>query len=388
MSVSAPEGQQKPPVAGARGLRSFASTVQLPGFGLATRNCQRYVPRGVCEAGHIQLARSSCELRRCPDHWREWATKGTESAVARLAAYREAQRHGWDRRTVHVVLSPEVTGKVTERSLWQWRSEAQQIARDAGLRGGLMVTHPYRTTDELDQLYAQAVAGGLPGDYGKWRFARDLAGGDWEAQQRYISAAPHYHVIGPARDVDGGAVAGLDGWVVKMIRSLPPHQLRDPEPYEATAGVVWYLRSHAAHQQGRHSVSWFGDVHPASFDPQEALTASQWQQVQQMAGYAVEPPTAEEEALCGCEDCEAPVFDLFDLPAKMAQLDWWSSLDGTIRNQLIGLKLFWVDGMAVPPPSAATDKEALLDWLERKGWEAAHGPVAAAGTTMQLLSDY
>ena len=388
MSVSAENTQQKPPVAGSRRLRSFASTVQLPGFGLPTQNCQRYVPRGVCEAGHIQLARSSCELRSCPDHWREWATKGTESAVARLAAYREAQSHGWDRRMVHVVASPEVTGEVTERRLWRWRSEAQQIARDAGLRGGLMVVHPYRTTDELDQLYGQAVAGGLPGDYGKWRFARDLAAGDWKTQQRYISAAPHYHIIGPARDVDGGAVAGLDGWVVKMIRSLPRHQLRDPEAYEALAGVTWYLRSHAAHQPGRHSVSYFGAVHPATFDPQEALTASQWDQVCQMANHAVEPPGADEEALCGADDCEAPVFDMYELTARMAQIDWFNPLDGTIKNQLIGLKLWYIDGMAVPPPHTTTDKEALLSWLERKGWEVAHGPVAAAGSTMRLLSDY
>jgi hypothetical protein len=149
---------------------------------------------------------------------------------------------------VHVVLSPEWTSRVTERRLWQRRSEAQQIARDAGLRGGYMVVHPYRTTDELDQLYAEAVDHGLPGDHGKWRFARELTAGRWSHLERYLSVSPHYHVIGPARDV---TEADTDGWVVKNIRSLPRHELKDPEPYEALAGVAWYLRSHAAHQQGR-----------------------------------------------------------------------------------------------------------------------------------------
>ena len=104
---------------------SFSDVVQLPGFGQPTRTCQQLVPRGVCEAGHIQLATSSCELRRCPDHWQEWATRGTEAAVARLAAYRQAQGHGLNRRMVHVVVSPETGLPVTERRLWRWRSEAQ-----------------------------------------------------------------------------------------------------------------------------------------------------------------------------------------------------------------------------------------------------------------------
>jgi hypothetical protein len=106
-----------------------------------------------------------------------------------------------------------------------------------------MVVHPYRTTDELDQLYAEAVEHGLPGDHGKWRFARELTAGRWGHLERYLDVSPHYHVIGPARDVREVETAR---WVVKNIRSLPEHELEDPEPYEALAGVAWYLRSHAA----------------------------------------------------------------------------------------------------------------------------------------------
>jgi len=286
MSLSAADVPQQLSVTDTAQYSSFTSIVQLPGFGLPTDKCQRVVPRGVCEAGHIQLATSSCELRRCPDHWREWATRGTESAVARLAAFRESRQHPLNRRMVHVVLSPEWTSRVTERRLWQHRSEAQQIAREAGVRGGYMVVHPYRTTDELDQLYAEAVEHGLPGDHGKWRFARELTAGRWGHLERYLDVSPHYHVIGPARDVREVETAR---WVVKNIRSLPEHELEDPEPYEALAGVAWYLRSHAA---------------------------------------------------------------------------------------------------AVPPPSAATDSELMLSWLERKGWEVAHGPTAAAPSTMTMLGSY
>jgi len=384
MSLSAADCPQQLAVTDTAQYSSFTNVVQLPGFGLHTETCQRVVPRGVCEAGHIQLATSSCELRRCPDHWPEWATRGTESAVARLSAFREAQSHGWGKRMVHVVLSPEWTSRVTERRLWQRRSEAQQIARDAGLRGGYMVVHPYRTTDELDQLYAEAVDHGLPGDHGKWRFARELTAGRWSHLERYLSVSPHYHVIGPARDV---TEADTDRWVVKNIRSLPRHQLEDPEPYEALAGVAWYLRSHAAHQQGRHSASWFGAVHPASFDPAEEL-GDRWQTVLDMADHAVQPPGAEEEATCQCEDCQQPVFEMYELTERMASVGWWSTLDGQIKNQLLGLKLYWVDGMAVPPPSAATDSELMLSWLERKGWEVAHGPTAAAPSTMTMLGSY
>jgi len=384
MSLSAANGPQQLSIADTDQYESFTDVVKLPGFGLPTKQCQRYVPRGVCEAGHIQLARSSCELRRCPDHWREWDTRGTESAVARLAAYREAQSHAWDKRMVHVVLSPEWGERVTERRLWQRRSEAQQIAKDVGMRGGYMVVHPYRLTSELDELYRTAKDHGLPGDYKKWRFARELTGGRWDHLKRYLSVHPHYHVIGPARDVD---VSGVDGWVVKKLSTLPRHELRDPEAYEATARVAWYQRSHAAHQAGRHSASWFGEVHPASFDP-EAELADRWAVVLDMANHAVEPPGADDEAVCGCEDCEAPVFEMYELASRMATLEWWSTLDGTIKNQLLGLKLYWVDGMAVPPPDVAVDSERLLAWFERKGWEVAHGPTAPAPSTARALGDY
>jgi hypothetical protein len=247
-----------------------------------------------------------------------------------------------------------------------------------------MVVHPYRTTDELDQLYAEAVDHGLPGDHGKWRFARELTAGRWSHLERYLSVSPHYHVIGPARDV---REVETDRWVVKNIRSLPEHELEDPEPYEALAGVAWYLRSHAAHQQGRHSASWFGYVHPASFDPAEAI-GDRWETVLEMADHAVQPPGAEEEPVCQCEDCEQPVFELYELTERMASVEWWTTLDGTIKNQLLGLKLYWVDGMAVPPPSAATDSELMLSWLERKGWEVAHGPTPAAPSTMTMLGSY
>jgi hypothetical protein len=287
---------------------------------------------------------------------------------------------------VHVVLSPEWTTRVTERRLWQRRSEAQQLAKDVGLRGGYMVVHPYRTTDELDELFRKAKQHGLPDDYKKWRFARELTAGRWDHLKRYLSVHPHYHVIGPARSVDLPE-GGVDGWVVKTVSSLPRHELEDPEPYEATARVAWYQRSHAAHQAGRHSASWFGAVHPASFDPQAEL-GERWAVVQDMADHAVEPPGADDEAVCGCEDCEAPVFELYELAARMATLDWWSTLDGTIKNQLLGLKLYWVDGMAVPPPEVVADSESLLAWFERKGWELAHGPTAAPATTARLLGEY
>ena len=416
MSISAPNGTQQPPTGDTHRYESFTDGVKLPGFGLPTKQCQRYVPRGVCEAGHIQLARSSCELRRCPDHWREWATRGTESAVARLAAYREAQSHAWDKRMVHVVLSPEWGERVTERRLWQRRSEAQQIAKDVGMRGGYMVVHPYRLTSELNELYRTAKDHGLPGDYKKWRFARELTGGRWDHLKQYLCVHPHYHVIGPARDVD---VSGVDGWVVKKLSTLPRHELEDPEPYEATARMAWYQRSHAAHQAGRHSASWFGEVHPASFDPlvctscnprgsgvvrdsdgrerpcpacggsgEGPLSPAEWAVVLDMADHAVEPPGADDEAVCGCEDCEAPVFEMYELASRMATLEWWSTLDGTIKNQLLGLKLYWVDGMAVPPPEVAVDSERLLAWFERKGWEVAHGPTAPAPSTARALGDY
>jgi len=429
--------------------RYWGDRIRLPGVDAATEQCQRYKPLGFCDHGHVQLGRSSCERRGCPDHWRGWVKRGTTSAVARLAAYRQAQPDGPRRRLVHLVLAPELETVPSASQLWALRSEAQEVAKEVGVRGGLLITHPFRTSDTGERAYAEAVAAGLvPGDYGRWRYLRDLCGTDWSQWEEAIEVSPHFHCVAAVADVDGQRVAELadtEGWVVKNVRSFDTFYLRKKAAYEDMARAIYYLRTHALHAPKQHvaedceacaaiedgycadhqrlgdipSQLWFGEVHPATFDPvqctscrprgsgvvrrceadgcrrvpgqrgcaehgreavEEAvcqvcggsgrgpLTASEAHTVAQLAGEVMELDIdEEEEQQCQLDDCEELVHDMSDLRSMMAQAGWWSGLDRIHQLELQGLKLWYFDGMRVPPPEVQADEAAMRRWLAQLG---------------------
>jgi hypothetical protein len=431
------------------GGRYWGDRIRLPGVDMAADQCQMFKPLGFCEDGHVQLGRSSCERRGCPDHWREWVKRGTTSAVARLAAYRQAQPDGPRRRLLHLVLAPELDAVPSADQLWSLRTQAQEVAKDVGVRGGLLITHPFRTSDTGEQAYAEAVAAGLvPGDYGRWRYLRDLAGSDWSRWETAIEVSPHFHCMAAAEDIDGQLVAEWadKGWVVKNVRSFDAFWLRKKAAYEDMARAVYYLRTHALHAPKEYrpdycaacealsdghcedhqrmgdipSQLWFGEVHPASFDPlvctscrprgsgvvrscaapegcrkipgpegcrthgaqhvSEAtcaacegsgrgpLTASEAHTVQQLAGEVMALEIDEEEdQQCQLDDCEAQVHDMADLRSMMAQAGWWSGLGRVHQLELQGLKLWWFDGMRVPPPEVRSDEAAMRRWLAQLG---------------------
>jgi hypothetical protein len=197
----------------------YDGVVRIPGFGDAPERCRALKPVGFCDHGHTVLGRSSCGTRYCPDHWRDWNEDHVISAVSRLAAYRQS-REGAERRLVHAVASPPQDRRYSAGSLWRTRSEAYEAFEAAGVRGGATVTHPYRTNERGESLFATAAReGDLEEGTGRWRFLRETAD-DWDDLGRYIEASPHYHSLAAARDVDGEAAP--DGWVVKNIRSLKP----------------------------------------------------------------------------------------------------------------------------------------------------------------------
>jgi len=348
----------------------YTSTVRLPGVGRAPDRCRGLSAVGFCEEGHVALGRSSCDTRYCPDHWTGWVRKGTESAVARLAAFREAA-DGWGKRLVHVVASPEVDRVSTER-FWSLRSDAQDAVRAAGVRGGYCIAHPYRTSDRADRLFAAACEnGGWEKDWGRWSFLRDLAGGDWDEWESLVEAGPHYHFLAAVEDLDPDAVP--DGWVVKNIDSLSRFEKRDMESYEDMARRAWYLRTHGAAQKGRQTATWFGEMHPARFRPEEELGLSEWRMMQERAADAVGLAPEETrdgeaaEETCGHEDCEAVVHSLDELRTWLSDASWFRSLPPKRRHRLRGVEAWVLDETALPPPSSRSSEAKLRDWLLETG---------------------
>lgn len=356
----------------------YDEVLKIPGFGDPPNRCRPMKPVGFCEEGHPVLGRSSCGTRYCPEHWRDWCEEAVINMVARLAAYRES-REGWEKRMCHVVASPPARGRWGVRDVWDRRSDAYDVLEQAGVRGGAVITHPYRTTPEADMLYESAET-----DAGKWRFLRDLVddleGDDWEEMQRYTEASPHYHALAAVEDVDGSRAPG--DWVVENIRSFDRFHYQETESYEDMVATAYYVLTHGAVQQGRATTTYFGEVHPNAFDPEEELTAAKWDRIQieaERAVRGVEEEREEDDALgthgpeeCPVDGCEACVVDVSWLPEYLDDDEFvtrvLSHRDGRQRlAQLRGTIAWWDSRTDRPPPSALTSEPRMLDWLEERG---------------------
>jgi hypothetical protein len=369
----------------------YDGLIRIPGMGEAPNRCRDMKPVGFCDHGHVVLGRSSCGTRYCPDHWRDWIQDAVVSAVARLAAYRQAV-DGAEKRLVHAVASPPQDRRYSAEALWSTRSEAYDAFEAAGVRGGVSITHPYRTNDRGEELYQLAKnAGALEEGTGRWRFLRDTSE-DWDDLERYVEAAPHYHALAPSTDVDGEAAP--DGWVVKRIRTLANFHIHDTESYRDMAAAMYYVLTHGGVQDGRQLTTYFGEVHPAAFDPEEELTATEWDRIQREAAAAVgEGPEGEGAGAgpeeCPHDECEAAVQDLLYLEERLADDEWVASVrardgGGQRLAELRGALAYWKDLTDRPPPSAQGSAEDYRRWLKRRGQIRAPGSAHAPRRDSQV----
>ncbi|MFC7078295.1 hypothetical protein, partial [Haloarcula halophila] len=221
-----------------------------------------------------------------------------------------------------------------------------------------------------------AESGELDEDTGRWEFLRELSE-DWADLTRYIEASPHYHTLGAAPDVQPDDAP--DGWVVERIRSMEPFYYDKPESYESMVAPAYYVLTHSAVEDGKHSLTYFGDVHPASFNPEEELTAAVWSRIQMEAEKAVRGATEDAEddgsggpAECPEEDCAAAVVDVYYLREYLDDEEWASSVRAAGRGRerwlrLKGLLLWWDEGGDRPPPSVQASEEKMKNWLEVQG---------------------
>lgn len=378
----------------------YEGAVRIPGFRDPPNRCRGLDPVGFCEArGHVLLGRSSCGTRYCPDHWREWCEGAVISMVARLAAFRESQE-GWGKRMVHAVASPPTDRRYSARELWSSRSDSYDVLDEAGVRGGAVVAHPYRTTEEADRLYSEAD---VDDGTGKWRFLRDLAGDlpgdDWEQLAEYVEPSPHYHVLAAAEDVDGSAAP--DSWVVENIRSFDRFRYDDLEAYRDMVATAYYVLTHGAEQQGRATTTYFGDVHPNAFDPSEELTTTKWRHIQRKAEIAVKGHAEEEEEggagagpeECPRDGCESVVVDVVYLREYLTDDDWKEQVVSRARTlhagharlaRLRGMLAHWECRTDRPPPSAHRSKERMREWLQERG-EAFQVEAGQVGLTKAVM---
>jgi hypothetical protein len=129
-------------------------------------------------------------------------------------------------------------------------------------------------------------------------------------------------------------------------------------------------------------VTYFGEVHPNGFDPEEALTAAEWDRVQQMAERAVRTDPLEDvagEALdepdrrsCTVDDCDGEIVEIGELREWLRDPAWLNSIgekQATILEGAIG----WLEEQGDRPPPS-TDRESLRRWLYQRGEARQYGP--------------
>jgi hypothetical protein len=349
----------------------YGATVRIPGVGDPPNRCRGLSPVGFCEDGHVALGRSSCDTRYCPDHYLGWVRDGTVGAVERLAAFREAAE-GWGKRLLHIVVSPTEDRVSTER-FWSLRSEAQDVVQAVGARGGYCIAHPYRTSDAAERLFRTAVQDGdLDERTGRWTFLRRLAGGDWDRWESFVEPGPHYHFLAACEDFDPDAIPA--DWVVKNVRSFSRFERQDRESYEDMAKSAWYLRTHGAAEEFRQTATWFGEMHPASFDPAEELTAVAWDRIQREAAEAVGVPIEEMRdrdgdgtRTCEVEDCEAVLHDIEDLQTFTADTSWMRSIPPKRRHRIRAVEIWVFEETVIPPPAVRSSEARVREWLLETG---------------------
>jgi hypothetical protein len=193
--------------------------------------------------------------------------------------------------------------------------------------------------------------------------------------KQYIEASPHYHALAPAQDVSGDQAPG--DWVVDNLGSLSRFEIDEPEGYYDMAGRLGYILSHSSDQDGKMTTTYFGEVHPAAFSPEEELTDEDLATIDEMVAEVVgldDSGKGPEE--CPHPDCQCRVLPLCKLSDRLDDDDWVSGVrdhtNGGKRLAILRGTQAYIEGLCdTPPPTARCDPEQLKAWLKKQGQIAA-----------------
>ena len=342
------------------------SAFTIPGMSARPDSCGNWYPYHVCdECGQPIFSESYCGLRKCPECWYQWVRDSAEKIVFKIQAYRWAQPDGLARRVIHAMFSPEQERNWTISRIQRMRKDSYGKAGEAGIAGGCALTHPWRTTDDLDEEFSAATAAGL--DASKWKYLRETYGKGW---RRATEVAPHMHHIALAPEFEPEP----DGWVAKRVRTLEPMKsLTNPESYEDVAGLALYLLSHTGIADGEQALRWFGDLYPGGFNAEEELSSGALDTIERMAAEAVEPDDDGDdddtdrlpeqlECEAGTEGCAGQPMPIWDVPSAR-RMNWWDNRLDRETEKRMSVACEWMMGDLDPPP-ARSEQEAR-DLLEK-----------------------
>lgn len=347
------------------------SALTLPGMGSPGSGCGEWFPREFCEVcGEPHFGESRCGNRACPDCWPIWRANRAEGIVVRLAAARYAES-GIGKRAVHGTVSPPEGEVRTLTQLKQAKRQAYRLAEAHGIRGGVVVPHGYRITEEVLGEYREQAE--ETSEWGAWAYVREEYGEDWRSATYW---SPHFHIIGLCRDFRPNDPEGDDGWVVQRLSTLDRFSLTDQDGYESMARVATYILSHVSFQPDKqsHAITWYGDLANNKFSPEEAVSSGVLSTIERYAGEACgsdgeelieeEGEEAGDPERCDREGCEGVLQPIWDAGLALSDREFAERI-GREREERLRAAFEWAVGDRVPPPgmkrpeSEAQAEEAL-----------------------------
>jgi len=197
---------------------------QLPGHGEPGTFCGQSMVFQCKECGQPFWTENQCQERQCPSCYEAWTKEQGRAAADRVwfGSRIVAENQNYRRyRVVHCAIS--WAERSEDHDIVVVRDRARSIAKEHGIRGGLLILHPWRQDEDL-----QFVPDG------------------------YI----HVHIIGVA---DGEIKPG-DGkdYIFKHIPNPKTGDYRGFRRVRDVAAGVRYLLTHAAIVKSRHALTWFG----------------------------------------------------------------------------------------------------------------------------------
>jgi hypothetical protein len=304
----------------------------IPGFGSSGPGCGEYRPSGVCEScGEPTFAPHRCGTRTCGDCWGSWAKESSLAATERVQAYRTTQPPNHQRQTGHFVYSPNEV-PTTLRGLREMRTAAKETAVEKGVRGGSLVLHGWRLSDEAMEIYREVEP-----DRGAWVWVRETFGGEWKTQ---VEWSPHVHVVGlMSPGMTEGGESG-DSGVWHLIRTFDRYGgANDRNSHNDVYGAFRYLLSHAIvpgeeTDDNIRSRSWFGELHGSKFSPEEEVEPWKLKRLRRvleevadgvMTDESAKEYREEEDSIeageCPCDDCEGVVIEVMRLDEYLRQAE-------------------------------------------------------------------
>lgn len=347
------------------------SAMTLPGKSRPGENCGEWYPQEFCdECGEPRFGESRCHNRGCPNCWFMWSRRRAEKIARRLGAARYVAEEGLDKRAVHGVISPPEGEIRTLKDVSDGFRDAYQLAKDKGVRGGVVVFHGYRVKEKWRKIWAEETAEGDDGPK-LWAWVREHDV-DW---REMVYWSPHYHILGLSREFEADDPDEQDGWVARRIRSLDSFKLHDVAGYEDMVGAAMYLLSHATFESdtSKDCVRWFGELATTKFSPKEELSEGSFKVVKRKAAEAaaVAPESGEEASGEGerepCENCESESFSPIWEAGRALMDEGWCNRIGREQQRKLAAAFEWAIGERKPPPglkNPGTEEEAREAFAE------------------------